>query len=149
MPFQKILWRWNQRWSWPCLPAWWAEEWSEYKRVDPYKGKKKAKCNKNPTCHPGCMSSRSALTTLKCCWPKNCWSSKDFVLLCKTTLIKILRERSFNQQMCSFPKGKFNLSRAHRNAFITVLHLAILLWSCFHSIISQILGAWFFYPWGL
>lgn len=37
--------------------------------------------------------------------------------------IKILRGRSFNQQTCSFPKGKFNLSRAHRNAFIADLHL--------------------------
>lgn len=58
--------------------------------------------------------------------------------------IKILRGRSYNQQTCSFPKGKFNLSRAHRNAFIADLHLAILLWSCFHSIISQILDVWFY-----
>lgn len=41
----------------------------------------------------------------------------------RQTRIKILRERSFNQQMCSFPKGKFDLSRAHRNAFITDQHL--------------------------
>lgn len=50
--------------------------------------------------------------------------------------------------MCSFPKGKFNLSRAHRNAFIADLHLVILLWNCFHSIISQILDMWFFTPEG-
>lgn len=69
-------------------------------------------------------------------------------MLCKTNLSKFSGGRSFNQQTCSFPKGKFNLSRAHRNAFIADLYLAILLWSCFHSIISQILDMWFFTPEG-
>lgn len=134
MLFQKILWRWNRRWSWPCLPAWWAEEWSEYKRVDPCKGKKNNK-NRNAT--------KTQPATLGACvadqlWPR--WNAVGLgtievqrTLFCfaRQTLIKILRERSFNQQTCSFPKGKFNLPSAHRNAFITDLHLAILLWSCF------------------
>lgn len=103
MLFQKISWRWSQRWSWPCLPAWWAEEWSEYKRDDRHK-EKNPKCNKNPTCHPGCMSSRSAVTMLKCCWPWNWWSSKDFVLLCKTNLSKFSGGGVLTNRHALFPK---------------------------------------------
>lgn len=57
--------------------------------------------------------------------PQGTLSQVQRMLFCfaRQTHTKILRKRSFNQQMCSFPKWKFDLSRAHRNAFITDQHL--------------------------
>lgn len=64
MLFQKILWKWSQRWSWPCLPAWWAEEWSEYKRDDPCKEKKPQNATKT---QPATMGAWVA-NRLWSCW---------------------------------------------------------------------------------
>lgn len=102
MLFQKILWRWSQRWSWPCLPAWWAEEWSEYKGDNPCKGKQNQNATKT---QPATLSAWVADRL----WPR--WNAVGlgtvevhFVLLCKTNLSKFSGGGVLTNRRALFPK---------------------------------------------
>lgn len=50
-------------------------------------------------------------------------------------------ERSFNQQTCSFPTGKF--LKSSQKCISNRPGFAVLLWSCFHLVISPTHGVWF------